>query len=736
MKTKIEYGLEGAFKVDLFSGGKFVSTSDWFSNFITQTGLMYPTIYNFVDCFRFLSIGSGTSGNYGGAGLHFPNVGTTGLTTPITSFHTNIGTQNGTYIGWQGYETGGASQESACGTSLTETGPRFFRAWSIPTGDINTTVNEPLGFLNIQEFMVSPSSGSDSTGNCAFSRIVRNLSIPNGYRAIVSYQLRVNVKNTGTTTFGPGTFQTGNADVSNDFDLVSGWANLSGYYRQVYFGLEAIDKNGAAYIAKYGAGLEPSLTDLSKFAFYLSPDNSEFDVSLSGGPQADVNAAYSADGLMEHLQGIPMTLDRDISALGPDELNAFYYGPATTVDFPDTDTPRNIRLGGANQSVRTPNLEHYDIQNTLNNFNYQVFQDSSSQPISYATMGVRGFDTTRADFGQKAIFSTRILKLPMRITGQNLVTGRKKTITRKTLFSPVSSLGYNTRFGSLVYAYLVDQATAGDRVYYPMMDSLFYDSSGHALMPHYRLISGIVLTNRGTGIADAQITILPSGENIQRYNSRHTFQGPYDPSWFAGSHPCIVQNVFSLFSGFIDPSLGGDVNATFGGGSGLGGVYGITPVEGTAAFEALLHDCGLTTHIKNSTQPTANSTIYWPAVETNSAPLTLSFRNILFYHPSSGVVTEAQFDAHVATLSSAPFFFCKPTGYFLHAESVLKTDFTEEGPRLLPLHGIPNNTNTNNYAPLRGGQFPGLSFDNGLELYFDITWSSPCGGALECNDPV
>jgi hypothetical protein len=296
-------------------------------------------------------------------------------------------------------------------------------------------------------------------------------------------------------------------------------------------------------------------------------------------------------------------------------------------------------------------------------------------------------------------------------------------------------LGYNTRFGSLVYAYLVDTATAGDRVYYPMMDSLFYDSSGHALMPHYRLISGIALTNRGTGIADCRITIVPSGENITRYNSRQTFQGPYDPSWYTNA-PAITENKFNIFTGNIDPNLGGDVNSNNFGGSGVGGVYGIIVSEGSDAFNASAFDCGLTTHNRGvTTVPSGTSTIYWPAVETNTAPLQLSFRNILFY-TATGVITEAAFDANTGLYKASPYFFCKPTGFFVHFESLTKVDSTATGPRLLPLHGIPNNQGNNNYQPLRGGAYPALSFDNGLELYFDITWSSPCGGALECNDPV
>lgn len=926
MKAQIEYGLEGAFKLDLYSGGKFVETSDWFSNFITQTGLMYPTIYPFVDCFRFLSLGSGTVVNYGGAGGHNA---TTGLQTPISTYTTNVGTQRGTYIGWQGYETGGASQESACGTSLTEAGPRFFRAWTIPTGEVGITINEPNGFLNIQEFMVSPSSGTDTTGNLAFSRIVRNLSIPNGFRAIVSYQLRINVKNTGTTQFIPGTFQTGNADITNDAELISGWAGLSGYYRQVFHGLECIDKNGAAYISKYGAGMEPSLLSLNQFSFYLSPDNSQFDVNGElGGPEVSETVAYASDGLMSHIKGIPMTLDRDIASFDSTQLNQLYYGPADTItNFPDVDTPRNIRLGGAGQAIDAPSLKNYSIKNDfdVSDFNYQVFQDASAETISYATPGVRGFDTSKADFGEKAVFSTRILKLPILMTGQNLPTGRKKTVSRKTLFSPVSSLGYNTRFGSLVFAYSVDaQSTAGNKVYYPMMDCLFYDSSGRSLMQHYRMIDTIALTERGTGIATAYMFLTPLGENAARFTPRKTFQGPYNFAYDSGidtTHPCLTNALPSgkgglVFSGQLKSSnIEGDVNVSIDNGSGWGAVYGVVS-DGN--FWELPYDAGLANHsLSARTPPNPTDTIYWPSIKAGNE-IVLNFSGIEFFQPEVGLISnntqvdffsksqqiietisfgdrnnscggagilamvpnptgfkngspisgsefgyflsttrydyytmqggeEASFvttsdipsltkvsgvilgagngTASCSTVTTTPtkalifnvrtgsasvpsdgftsltnavtvtgFFssvaqrgyasgvsgipikadevlafaltgrfagnplyltyvwlsgasrncahsylnplvqtshFAKPTGYLHHVESI-----GAEGYRLLPLHGLPNNSRIYTYAPKQGGSYPALSFDNGLELYFDISWSSPCGGASECNEPL
>jgi hypothetical protein len=62
-----------------------------------------------------------------------------------------------------------------------------------------------------------------------------------------------------------------------------------------------------------------------------------------------------------------------------------------------------------------------------------------------------------------------------------------------------------------------------------------------------------------------------------------------------------------------------------------------------------------------------------------------------------------------------------PEGYLMHDEG---------SGRLLPNHGIPNNKGVNTYYPQAGGVYPGLSLDNNLELYFDISWSAPCGSSV------
>ena len=778
MKTNINMSMNGAFRAQIYSGGKLVEDTDFFSNFITPTGLYYPNIYPFVDCFRFLSLGSNFSiansgGRVTGIGFTGSSVGTTGLSTPINTFNTSFGIQTGTYIGWQGYENGSDNSQSACGTLLTEQGPRFYRAWAIPTGGVDHTVQNGGAGLVINEFMVSPSSGNDPTGCCAFSRVRRTVTIPDGHSAIISYQLSVNIQNTGLAYFPPGTFTTGNADVtsnpSEDLGIISGWGQLSGYYRHVYHGLNVIDSAGAHFTPQYGCGMEPYLTDLSDYCFYLSPDNSAFDVSNTGYIQNNSSNAYAADGLMATLFGIPMTAQIASDNLSDD----FFYGIPPLANLVDGNsqisTPGNIRIGVDGSQLNVPNLENYASGETRDtSFHYQKTNDSSLQDVSYATPGILGFNNSKVNFKQKAIFSTRIFKQPMDFNiAQNTISGRTKTITRKTLFSPVSSLGYNSRFGSLIFAFHVPDTVTPNAFYYPYVDTLFFNSSGRSLMQHYRLIN-VVLDNRGTGIADSYITISQSGnfnhnENINRFYSRKTFQGPYDIidgniTGFDVTNSLISSTfytdengnqIFTLvpLSGFADSNNqnGEAVQTAINNGralitsgcSGWGMVYGVVGDQYTY-FEKEM-DCGLVDHniisgvngLQITSPPSITGSLYWP---DKTKPLMLNITGIKYFSTGScfggnsyPLTSGSQGDGSNYNWSTNLCNFCPPTGHIEHYENI-----GVEGFRLLPNHGIPNNQGINTYDALTGGYFPATSFNNGIELYFSISWSSPCGDSINC----
>jgi hypothetical protein len=684
MNKQIELGLEGAFKVDLFDGSnQLVSTTDYFSNFITPTGLSYPYIYPFADCFRYLSIGRSAIANSGTTGLNA--FGTTGLLDPINSYQVSNGTsQTANYIDWRAYATGG--ETATCGTVVTEQGPRFYRAWNIPSGN-GLVMNEPTADgLAVSEFMVSPSSGSDPTGKWAFSRVVRNLFIPNGHRAVVSYQLRVNIKNTGVTMFSGGTFKTGNAEIENDIELVSGWANLSGYYRQVYHGLRCVDQIGMSYIPKLGDAMEPSSQNTSKMVWYLSPDNSQFDVNENGSNQTSIPDAYKSPGLMAYIRTMDL---RGVTAYSSEvgaakgNLTSLYHRsnpPVSTIPANIT-TLTDIRIGRSNSPLLLPVINNYFTADG-SAFTYQSRQDNNTKAISYATPGWKKFSSYFSDFGKIAVFSSFTDNIPFQATGQNLITGRKKTVTRKSVFSPINSLGYNTRFGSMVFAYNAG-GTSPAKTYYPMVDVLFFDSSGRSLMPHYRYITGIQMVERGSGIAESTVFISGtgiSGENIRRLSPRKTFQGSGNidmlthatPAILGGSPQIRFGQVFSggaLNTGVTGLSKNFIYNGT--GYSGFGAVYGVVADGGYWAA----YDVGLVDKNLNSLfEPSPSGDIYWPDFNPASK-LFLKFTGIKYFDTGIGVVDDFDnwFNGKKQILSEPVFY---RTGIFSPSGVVTSLPYT------------------------------------------------------------
>jgi hypothetical protein len=788
-KTSVEYGLQGAFKMDTYDAeGNFVETTDWFSNFITQTGLVYPTIYSFANCFRFLTIGKDAGNNYGGLGAAVPTVDgngnvhqrnpTTGCFDPIFTFTASNGeTQRGTSMGWEGYETGTDPLiNSSCRTVVSPNGIRFYRAWQVPSGDVGVTMNNTGGFLNIQELSVSPSSGQDPIGCFAFSRVARNLPLKNGYRAVISYQLQVNCSNYTLSSFTGGSFNTGLADISNDPDMLKQWAGLSGLYRQVWAGLSCVDSYGVTFIPKYGQGMEPSITDLSRYYMYLSPDNSQFDINnTGGGPISLASSAWASDGVMKPItQDLSLTAERTSLGGNINAIQTLFYGAEQrNATVPTNSTPFNIRLGGSSAVLKAANLADYSLAPTYVNstFNYQGVNESGpnivsarSETISYATPGGSGMSIgVRAnDTQEKAVFSTRMFRMPIDTstagTVGNQITGRKKTLSRKALFTPASSRGYNSRFGSMVFAYLSNDDTLGDYTYYPLMDSLFYDTSGQAQLQHYRLVSGIYLTERGTGIAGCTVTIRPVGANVQRHTSRRTFQGPVTgyiqvPGWVtASSGTWRLGNMISgvANTGWLGTGTSGNSSWFTGaaptsptGCSGWGAVIGFLGDDYNNPSDPAYHyfDMGIAEHPSGRiVEPTGGnpSLLYWPYVRTSQA-MYVDFHSILFFSGYGNLFPDT---LGTTTAQLAASGFCRPTGYIYHFDAI-----GGEGNRLLPNFGIgttdPSDAaslyyDTVNNTTKIGGSLPGLSLDNGLEVYMEIGWNSDCRGCVagSCLDPT
>ena len=613
MNPTINCGLKGSYKVDIFSGKELMSTTDWFSNNITNTGLTYPFTFPFARCFMYLSLGSGRFGVPSATGC-------TGfgddrsmegidhlITTGIASYTVENSTaQPGQYIGWQAYAI---EYPSACGTTFTPYGVEMSRGWKIPSGADLVLKDQ----LDIHSLMLSPTDNSNLTGKYAFSLVNQVVSIPGGCNATIYYKLSLNFPeyyNLGTIFSGVnGQFNTGNASMPTAMDtgLVSGWTKVSGIYKQIFPGLQVVNNNGACVVLGYGDQMEPSRVRCTNANFYFSPDISEFSTSPYGTGNIDSStsglecAAYNSNGLSANFyeyikylksNGITTHETVEMPAASAGSENAYYLSGES-----DSQSSYSISLGMESDnlpingtiSLSPVDIHLKDIKNisgyntTIPGFKYNStsYINAQSIPINYATPGVDGWDHLWLNRGQPAIFSTSLRRKPV-VTG----AGRSQSVTKFARVSPIQAPGYNSRYGSLVLAYAPDALTAPDSsLLYPYMEYLFYDISGRgANCPHYRIIPEIYMVDRGTGVLQAIFTISGSGQGIdgssmspiQRLWSVTGFMGPYSSSNISGLDINYSSNFSDgiLFSGNAPlSSLMGDFN----GDCGYGAVYGIKP---------------------------------------------------------------------------------------------------------------------------------------------------------------
>ena len=470
MKANTEYGLEGAFKVDTFDGkGNLVNTTDYFSNFITASGLAYPLTKHFAECFRFLSLGNQNNAN---------SMDTTGLkgspvSIKVVGIYDNVSQPNQSmaYLGPLSYS------KTNCGVHMHKDGPAYYRGWKIPSGD-NMVVSEDVTF---KEFVVSPSSGSDISGKFAFSRVPREVTLRSGASAIISYRLKLKTQSTGINYLTG--FNITQAD-TEDGELVTLWSTgTTGYYRQAYHGLAAIDINGNTFIPKFGDAMEPACRNIDKLSAYFSPDNSQFDCSATGG-SANLNNPYKVDGLLN------VAFGHDYSQVVISETPETYnFDNRVPSSHPTSDIKnfvKNIRY----KEVKNPNYFDYTGDGIEKDYS-STFADTD---VSVASPGRLGYNEELLDYRNKVTLSAVVI--PLKFNPNSGQQERKKTITRRAIFTPVKSLGHNTRHGSFVYAY------KNGEDYWPVVDCLFSNNSGQLLMDHYRAIKNIHIINGGSGISN------------------------------------------------------------------------------------------------------------------------------------------------------------------------------------------------------------------------------------------
>lgn len=322
MSLKQNFAIKGYFGYEIYDvSGNLKRKVSNIPNFITSTGLGYPATYNFADCFRFISLGSGTEpntilGSYGG---------TTGLSQPLDNF-SYIGSRTSfSDINSSQYSTG------SCGFRELPGQVTLSRGWKIPTGADNFDGN-----YSFKELMLTPGKPTGIAGLCgcnqgditnggvdasivadyydnlagnksicnankAFTRIIPSdpIDVNIGDYVIITYDLNL-VYDTGINQF--------NININNNFSPY--WSGaITGSYNLLHHGVSLVndgdgspksnyrnqitntDNNtpyywayevGESFVPYWGSPLEPSTSSANLLA-YLSTDNVNFLVNQFNG---------------------------------------------------------------------------------------------------------------------------------------------------------------------------------------------------------------------------------------------------------------------------------------------------------------------------------------------------------------------------------------------------------------------------------------------------------------------
>jgi hypothetical protein len=368
-------------------------------NFITNTGIFYPSVYNFADCFRFLSVGSGTAQN------SIIGVGTTGLDQFINEF---------SYVGSRtSYSDINTSQYelAACGYRESLGQVSLSRGWRLPTG--SGTFDREYTF---NELMLSPGKPTGINGACgcrgydtsnggvdasiiadyydsiytpicsankAFSRIVLDTPITvGGYDfVVVTYDLNINY-DTGINQFG--------MHINNTFS--TNWSgDITGTHNLLHHGVKIINdssntnksttrnqispsstyqwtlEGGESFTPLWGAPLEPSCSQTNLIA-YFSTDNVNFLCNQFSGGHLDTGAwqPYNPTGFTQS-SGLMAPLPFPTNTASSQILNIRTNSPY--LKYPDKS---NIKADETAQHSDANYITHTFFNKTALSFNDRV----------------------------------------------------------------------------------------------------------------------------------------------------------------------------------------------------------------------------------------------------------------------------------------------------------------------------------------------------------------------------
>jgi hypothetical protein len=366
--------LQGKFKFDVYNADGSLDYSTEKGNFITPTGLSYINEYAIADCFRYLSVGTGSGHNTILSG------GTTGLQFPLTgSGYAYIG---GSQVSSCTNRRGNQYFSIYCGTSVESSGLKLSRGWRIPStgffpqdytlAEFMVTPGPPIvnGFFNgsatgichcNQQIYVSPSesgavvAGTESIdfflnypnicrADKAFSRIIKTLPVKQSQYVLAQYFVLVSA-DSGVKTFSFPSHR------DNPFDGVTGegsenWNGSSGLYNLVSYGLKRINNGsaspfnvqmnssyelrvGESYIPNIGIGLEPSCP-INLRTGYISSDNLQCFANETGY----ANSSQSQARTIQQLPSGTCYFNPDLGDGFPDSRYTFLRKFSV---FPDTD---------------------------------------------------------------------------------------------------------------------------------------------------------------------------------------------------------------------------------------------------------------------------------------------------------------------------------------------------------------------------------------------------------------
>ncbi len=483
MSLSNHFKINGQFKIDTYGkDNQLKNTTDYFSNFITYTGLEYIKTFAFADCFRYVSLGSGIT-------LNSIVVETTGLASGISKFQYIGGFQN------DGCGTLALSQydSKSCGYRISESGVTLTRGWRIPTGEL--FFDTGYGF---KEFMVSPGrpyiSGYDSDGNIlplcsclepasysapsvlgdvvglessdfylaypticsstkAFARVLKDIPVVKDDYLIVNYALSINFA-TGMRSFNLITDRSHTPYQPTTLDTQN-WLSASGIYSIIHPGIKLINNGistvtpafnniigltvggvpryGESFIPPLGNPLEPS-TDSSNKAVYISNDNLQFIANdLSGGAYIVNSRGFPQSGLLRFNKNWITDNSTTLMDLGDNTINLpQYYKPRSEVT--------------ANFTEAYPDSTDYTIANSAANILGGNF-------IAQTILG-----NVSEAFGS--------------IT--------ERTRTKNISFQFIDqSLAANMPVRALVYGYTFDDGSGPQ--YFPAFDTLFRPSGGNVI---------------------------------------------------------------------------------------------------------------------------------------------------------------------------------------------------------------------------------------------------------------